>query len=104
MIAASSKSPISPAEAAANHRFWFAVYVGWIVIAALVSVFLTCKLWQAGNQEQTSAVDNALLKFSEQRTIDRNRAHEILSAIGDTPVLINVEYVGTAEAATLAND
>ncbi len=47
----------SPIEVAVrSHRFWLGVYLAWILIAAIASVFLTWMLWKAGNRQQEAVV------------------------------------------------
>lgn len=59
-----SISTLSPVEIAArNHKTWFTIYVIWVVIAAIVSAFLTFMLWRAGNRQQ-----DAVVSATDERT------------------------------------
>jgi hypothetical protein len=49
-----SSSPV--VIAARNHRFWFRLYVTWIVIAAIASAFFTWMLWKSGNRQQDAVI------------------------------------------------
>jgi hypothetical protein len=106
-IKAMSPSSSSAIEVAArHHRFWFVVYLVWIVTAAIVSAAFTGMLWRAGNRQQDAVIEEtkteqkrldidlanakkaqavaekSLLELQrlikEPRTIDRKRADEIL--------------------------
>jgi len=52
-----TSNPSSAVELAAkSHRFWFRLYVTWIVLAAIASAFLTWMLWRSGNRQQDAAI------------------------------------------------
>jgi hypothetical protein len=56
-ISTTSPEPSSAIEVATrNHRFWFIIYLVWIVTAALVSAMFTGMLWRAGNRQQDSVI------------------------------------------------
>src|ERR1700676_577748 len=58
-----SVSSTKPSEAVRiatkNAARWFKWYVGWAVLAVLVSVFLTWMVWRSGNLLQAAAVADA---------------------------------------------
>lgn len=56
VINAMSPTPSSVEVAASNHRFWFFIYLGWIVVAAIVSALFTGMLWRAGNRQQDAVI------------------------------------------------
>ena len=59
----SLRSSSATEVAAQNHRFWFVVYLGWIVLGAFASAILTGMLWRAGNRQQ-----NAVIAETNERT------------------------------------
>jgi mannitol-specific phosphotransferase system IIBC component len=57
--AINTTSPVSSSAievAGRNHRFWFFMYIAWIVVAAVVSAIFTGMLWRAGNRQQDSVI------------------------------------------------
>src|ERR1700730_1150232 len=90
----SDPSSLSAIELGARtHARWFAVYVTWIVFAAIVSVILTWLLWRAGNKEQ----DAVIVETREETLILERAASD--AKIAQQRVEIRLAEARTAQAA-----